>query len=70
MAEDKPAKPMPDWVQPMDFEIDPKIPLKNLEKAVKTGYRVERDADTGKAKVVGRVVIKGNEKKDPLDVSK
>lgn len=67
MAEDKPQK---EWVQPMNFEVDPKIPLQKLEKAVEAGFQIEHDADTGKAKVTGRVVIKRNEKKDPLDVSK
>jgi len=37
MAEDKPQE---DWVQPMNFKIDPKIPLEKLEKPVNLGRKL------------------------------
>ena len=60
-----------DWVLPMNFEIDPNnYSMEQIEKAVKTGFRIEKDGNTGKARVVERVVIKGDKKTDNLDVSK
>lgn len=60
-----------DWEIPMEFEVDGgKLSLAKLEKAVRAGFKIERDGDRKKATVVGRVVIQGNEKKDLLDVSK
>jgi len=57
-----------DFIQPMGFDIDPnKYSLEQLEKVVKKGFIIEGNADKGKARVVGRIVIKG--KKDKEDVS-
>lgn len=60
----------PDWVLPMDFEIDD-IPSDKFEKVVKAGFHIihEPDEKGGKLKVIGRTIVKGNKKTDPLDVS-
>lgn len=59
-----------DLVQSMGFEINPDdYSLEQIEKAVRAGYQIEKDADMGKARVVSRTVVKGNKNKDPRDVS-
>ena len=59
-----------DWEMPMNFPVDDKkLKLDQLEKAVKAGFRIVRDGDKNTSSVVGRVIIKGNNNKDPLDVS-
>ncbi len=54
-------KGQPDLIQPMGFDIDPaKRTIEQLEKAQKAGFRIVVDADTGKATVIERVIIKGD----------
>ncbi|MBU2052130.1 hypothetical protein KKH13_02895 [Patescibacteria group bacterium] len=51
----------PDLVQPMGFEIDPEeMTIEQIEIAQKAGFRIVKDADTGKATVIERVVIDGD----------
>jgi hypothetical protein len=58
-----------DWVQPLGFDIKTKdYPFEKIEKAVKAGYRIVKKDDKTMT-VTERVIVKGNKKTDPLDVS-